>query len=96
MKNIFQVGEITFDFNLTELLRGKFDAENITVADVLIGTERKTSGYIPIKQKREEKQKGKVILFIGCYSSAVMVVINYSIPFQFFPAPANYVPLHLL
>ena len=56
MKNIFQVGEITFDFNLTELLRGKFDAENITVADVLIGTERKTSGYIPIKQKREEKQ----------------------------------------
>jgi len=56
MKNIFQVGEITFDFNLTELLRGKFDTENITVADVLIGTERKTSGYIPIKQKREEKQ----------------------------------------
>ena len=41
---------------MTELLRGKFDAENITVADVLIGTERKTSGYIPIKQKREEKQ----------------------------------------
>ena len=56
MKNIFQVGEITVDFNLTELLRGKFDAENITVADVLIGTDRKTSGYIPVKQKREEKQ----------------------------------------
>ena len=56
MKNIFQVGKITVDFNLTELLRGKFDAENITVADVLIGTDRKTSGYIPVKQKREEKQ----------------------------------------
>lgn len=61
MKNIFQVGEITFDFNLTELLRGKFDAENLTIADVLTGTERTTSGYIPPKKSREEQNNSSFI-----------------------------------
>lgn len=56
MKNIFEVGEITFDFNLTELLKGKFYAENMTVADVLIGTDRKTSGAIPYVETAEEKK----------------------------------------
>lgn len=59
MKNIFEVGEITFDFNLTELLRGKFYAENIRVADVLIGTDRKTSGAIPYAETAEEKKTNK-------------------------------------
>ena len=61
MKNIFQVGELTFDFNLTELLRGKFDAENLIIADVLTGTERTTSGYIPPKKSREEQKNSGFI-----------------------------------
>lgn len=57
MKNLFQVGDVTFDFNLTELLRGKFDAENITIADVRTGTDRKTSGSLPPSKNKEKKKK---------------------------------------
>ena len=57
MKNIFEVGDIDFDFNLTELLRGKVDAQDIKVADLKIGTDRKTSGYLPKKNKKSEEQK---------------------------------------
>ncbi len=57
MKNLFQIGDVAFDFNLTELLRGKFDAENITIADVRTGTDRKTSGYLPLFQNKGEKKK---------------------------------------
>lgn len=59
MKNLFQVGDVTLDFNLTELLCGKFDAENITIADVRTGTDRKTSGYLPPSSEKEEKKETK-------------------------------------
>ncbi|HAH61471.1 MAG TPA: hypothetical protein DCL73_05180 [Treponema sp.] len=59
MKNLFQAGDVAFDFNLTELLCGKFDAENITIADVRTGTDRKTSGYLPPSKNKEEKKKTK-------------------------------------
>lgn len=55
MKNLFQIDKIDFDFNLTELLKGKFDAENMEVTGVAIGTDRKTSGELSAKKSKKEK-----------------------------------------
>ena len=57
MKNLFQIDNIKMDFNLTELLRGKFCAENMVVSGVALDTERKTSGEIPIVHKTKEEKK---------------------------------------
>lgn len=60
MTNIFQIDEINLDFNLTELLKGKFYAEKLAVEGVAIGTERKTSGALPAVVKKEKKEDSKV------------------------------------
>ncbi len=57
MKNIFEFEKLDLNFNLAQLLRGRFDAENIEITGVALGTERKTSGALPakaVKQKVEE------------------------------------------
>lgn len=59
MKNIFQVGEINVDFNLTELLKGKVDIEDVTIAEVLINTDRTKSGKLIKKEKSEKEKKEK-------------------------------------
>jgi uncharacterized protein (TIGR03545 family) len=56
MKNIFQTDKIEIDFNLTEALRGKFDAENLEVSGLEVNTARTTSGELPAKKKKEKKQ----------------------------------------
>ena len=58
MKNLFQIDSIKTSFNLTDLLRGKVHAENLSVEGVAIDTERKKSGELPIKpaKTKEEKQ----------------------------------------
>lgn len=58
MKNLFQIDSIKTSFNLTNLLRGKFHAENLSIEGVAIDTERKKSGELPIKPAKttEEKQ----------------------------------------
>ena len=58
MKNLFQIDSIKTSFNLTDLLRGKFHAENLSVEGVALDTERKKSGELPIKpaKTKEEKQ----------------------------------------
>ena len=60
MTNIFQIDEINLDFNLTELLKGKFYAEKLAIEGVAIGTERKTSGALPAVVKKERKEDSKV------------------------------------
>lgn len=59
MKNLFQIGEITLDFNLTELLKGKFDIQNITVAEILVNTERTKSGKLIKKEKKSKEKEQK-------------------------------------
>lgn len=51
MKNLFQIEKTEIKFNLTEALRGKFDAQNIEVTGLQIGTDRTYSGELPITQK---------------------------------------------
>ena len=59
MKNLFQADKIEIKFNLTQALRGKFDAENIELSGFAVNTERKTSGELPKKEKKQKKQKQK-------------------------------------
>lgn len=57
MKNLFEIESIKLDFNLTELLKGKFHAENLVVTGVALDTDRKTSGELPVKEKKNKEQK---------------------------------------
>lgn len=54
MTNIFEADIIDVDFNLTQALRGKFDAENLEVSGMAFGTVRKTSCALT-KTKTEKK-----------------------------------------
>ena len=58
MKNLVDIGSITLDFDLNQLLRKRFVADELSVLDVNSGTERKTSGELPPKKAKKIK-KGK-------------------------------------
>ncbi|MEE0879101.1 MAG: hypothetical protein UH788_07470 [Treponemataceae bacterium] len=55
MKNLFEIENIKVDYNLTELLKGKFYAQDLTVSGVALGTERSESGEIPFVPKTIEE-----------------------------------------
>ncbi len=60
MKNLVDIGSITIDFDLGQLLRKRFVADELSVLDVNTGTERTTSGELPpAKEKKIKKQKAK-------------------------------------
>ena len=59
MTNLFQIGKVAMDYNLTELLRGKFVVEEISVTDVALDTERKTSGELLKKTESKEVKAEK-------------------------------------
>ncbi len=46
-KNVFETGKVRFSLNFGQLLRGKYIVETMEMNDVVIGTKRATSGYIP-------------------------------------------------
>lgn len=58
-KNVFQFDKLDLDFNLTDLLRAKFHAENIEITGIAIGTERTASGKLPVKQKSAKEKEEK-------------------------------------
>ena len=57
MKNLVDIGSITLDFDLRQLLRKHFVAEELSVLEVNSGTERKTSGTLPPKKIKKQKAK---------------------------------------
>lgn len=60
MKNLVDIGSITLDFDLNQLLRKRFVADELSVLDVNSGTDRKTSGELPpAKAKKIKKDKEK-------------------------------------
>lgn len=60
MKNLIDIGSITLDFDLGQLLKKRFVAEDLSMLEVNSGTERKTSGELPPKQEKKiKKQKDK-------------------------------------
>ncbi len=61
MKNLVDIGSITLDFDLGQLLRKRFVADELSLLDVNSGTDRKTSGELPPKkEKKIKKSKEKV------------------------------------
>ncbi|MGE5314562.1 MAG: TIGR03545 family protein [Acidobacteriota bacterium] len=46
-KNIFETGKVRFSLNFGQLIRGKYIVETMEVNDLVLGTRRTTSGYIP-------------------------------------------------
>lgn len=60
MKNLVDIGSITLDFDLGQMLRKRFVADELSVLDVNSGTARKTSGELPPKKvKKIQKDKEK-------------------------------------
>ena len=59
MKNIFQFDKLDLKFNLSQLLRAKFDAENIEIIGIETNTERTVSGELPIKPKTARQKEEK-------------------------------------
>ena len=68
MKNLFEIGNLTVDFDLIELLKKRFVSVEMSVTDVRVNTDRKTDGALPEKSKgnpnpRLEKVKSQVTEF---------------------------------
>jgi len=59
MKNIFQFDKLDLDFDLAQLLRGRFDAQNIEITGVALGTDRTTSGELPLKEVEQKVEEAK-------------------------------------
>jgi uncharacterized protein (TIGR03545 family) len=65
MKNLVDIGSITLDFDLNQLLKKRFVADELSVLDVNTGTQRKYSGQLPpkkekkVKAAKEKKEKSK-------------------------------------
>ena len=59
MKNLVDIGSITIDFDLGQLLRKRFVADELSVLEVNSGTERKTSGELPPKKAKKIKKEKK-------------------------------------
>lgn len=80
MKNLFEIGNLTVDFDLIELLKKRFVSDEMSVTDVRVNTDRKTDGALPEKSKgnpnpRLEKVKSQVTEF----GSAKIEVLKNSI-----------------
>lgn len=59
MKNLFQFDKLDLDFNLTQLLRARFDAQNIEITGIALNTDRTKSGKLPVKKSSLEKKAKK-------------------------------------
>ena len=47
MKNLFEIGGLTVDFDLLQLLRKRFVSDEMSVTDVRVNTDRETDGALP-------------------------------------------------
>lgn len=54
--NLFTAGKIVVDFNLTQALRGKFDAQKVAVTGITINTPRTVSGALKDSGTSESKR----------------------------------------
>lgn len=57
MTNLFEIERIAMDFDLVQLLKKRFAAEELSVTGVQTGTARQTDGALPPKKQKEEKSE---------------------------------------
>lgn len=65
MTNLFEADLIDLDFNLTQALLGRFNAENLEVSGMNFNTPRETSCELPVKEKKLKEQKSESEFFKG-------------------------------
>lgn len=59
-KNLFEIEQINFAFKILPLLSKKVIIDNIDVSNLLLNSDRKTSGFLPPKKtKKQETKKEK-------------------------------------
>ncbi len=66
MKNLFEIGNLTVDFDLLQLLKKRFVADEMSVTDVRVNTDRETDGALPAdyaQTSRLERLKTQVADF---------------------------------
>ena len=63
MKNLVDIGSIAIDFDLKQLLRKRFVADELSMLDVNSGTERKYSGELPPNRKNKAKRNNRTPSF---------------------------------
>lgn len=57
MKNLIDIGSVAVDFDLKQLLKKHFVADELSVLDVNSGTDRKYDGKLPPKKQKKVKEK---------------------------------------
>ena len=92
MKNLFQIEKTEIKFNLTEALRGKFDAQNIEVTGLQIGTDRKYSGELPAIERPANPYAQKAVAAVGQKKDAALNAAKDSIEKAF----AEYNPENMI
>lgn len=93
MKNLFEIEKTEIKFNLTEALRGKFDAQNIEVTGLQIGTDRKYSGELPaIEKSAKSSEDSKFAASVGQKKDAALNAAKDSIEKAF----AEYNPENMI
>jgi uncharacterized protein (TIGR03545 family) len=58
-RNVFETGSIVLDFMPSQLFAGKVIIENIEIKDLALGTDRKTSGFLPPAKVKKLVKKDK-------------------------------------
>ena len=59
MKNLFSISSITFDFDMLQLLKSRFVANELSVYGVEINSDRTYSGTLPPKKAKKLKNRKK-------------------------------------
>ncbi len=92
MKNLFEIEKTEIKFNLTEALRGKFDAQNIEVTGLQIGTDRTYSGELPAVERQSNPYIQKFSAAAGQKKDAAISAAKESIEAAF----AEYNPENMI
>ena len=92
MKNLFEIDKTEIKFNLTEALRGKFDAQNIEVTGLKIGTDRSYSGELLGVEKQSNPYIEKFTADVNKKKDAAVAAAKDSIEAAF----AEYNPENMI
>ncbi len=75
MKNLFEFSRSSIDFDVTQVFLGKFVADELSLEGFMLGTERETSGELPLLLResapKDDSKEGKFALAINDKTSEI-------------------------
>ncbi len=75
MKNLFEFSKSSIDFDVTQVFLGKFVADELSLEGFMLGTDRETSGELPLLLResapKDDSQEGKFALAINDKTSEI-------------------------